>query len=178
MTKPEAFDKVVAEYYSALIAYALRRVPGRPDADDVVAETFAVAWRRREEMPETPLPWLYGVASRVIRNQRRSARRLGRLRAKLGSEPVILAPDPAEVAGESDAFAFAFAGLTDGQRDVLRLVAWEGLDSREASVALGCSESAFRVRLHRARRELAKRMDRAGHVTDEMPVSDLRSEPE
>lgn len=181
MDQSESFDAAFEKHSAKVLAYALRRVPNRHEADEVVAETFAIAWRRRDAMPDAPLPWLYGVGAQVINNQRRSSRRLGRLRGKLASEPVVIGADHAEAIGERDAFAEAFAQLKDDQREVLRLVAWEGLDSREGALALGCSESAFKVRLHRARRELAKRIERAGHVEVEMPVSKqlpVRTEPE
>lgn len=169
MRQGESFDAVFHEHFARVLAYSLRRVPSRHEADDVVAETFAIAWRRRDAMPDPPLPWLYGVAAGVIRNQRRSSRRLARLRGKLRAEPIVLRPDLVDSIGERDAFAEAFSQISEGQREVLRLVAWEGLDNRDAAAVLDCSETAFKVRLHRARRDLAKRMEQAGHIEDEMP---------
>ena len=160
----DGFVGMFDQHAESLLAYALRRLPTRHEAEDAVAETFAIAWRRREAMPAEALPWLYGVAARVISNQRRSARRLERLRFKLAGEGRESPTDHVELLGERDAFACAFAGLSGSQMEILRLVAWEGLDTREGAAALGCSQVAFKVRLHRARRELEKRMAHAGHV--------------
>lgn len=168
MDGAERFEAAYEAHLASVLAFAIRRVP-RHEAEDIVAETFAVAWRRRDSIPDPSLPWLYGVARHVIRNQERSSRRVARLRGKLGSQPSTLAGDPAESVDELDAFAEAFARLNEGQREILRLVAWEGLDHAEAAAVLECSRTAFRVRLHRARSELTKRMDEAGHVKGEMP---------
>jgi RNA polymerase sigma-70 factor (ECF subfamily) len=68
-----------------------------------------------------------------------------------------------------DAFSSAFRCLREDEREVLRLIAWDGLNTREAGSALGCSAAAFRVRLYRARRRLAKHLAEAGHSPDERP---------
>ena len=172
----DRFTAAFDSYSAQVLAFALRRVGSREDAEDVAAETFAVAWRRRGSIPGSPLPWLYAIAANVIRNNRRSTRRLGRLRSKLAGERTAEGANLADLVTENDAFATAFAELSEGQREILRLAAWEGLDTCEGAVALDCSEAAFKVRLHRARRELEKRMSAAGHEGDEMPKPTLRSE--
>lgn len=172
----ERFERAFETCSAPVMAYALRRVGTREDAEDVLAETFAVAWRRRDEIPEPPLPWLYAVAANVVKNNRRSSRRLGRLRSKLAGQPVRQGDDHADLVAANDAFAVAFASLSESQREILRLVAWEGLDSRGGAVALECSETAFKVRLHRARRELEKQMAEAGHVEGELTESAMRSD--
>lgn len=171
MDGSERFDATYEAHLASVLAFALRRVPSRHEAEDVVAETFAVAWRRRDSIPEHPLPWLYGVTRRVISNQERSSRRVARLRGKLGSQPSNLGEDPADTFEQRDTFANAFAQLNEAQQEVLRLVAWEGLDHADGAAVLECSRTAFRVRLHRARRELAKRLEEAGHIQGEMPRS-------
>jgi RNA polymerase sigma-70 factor (ECF subfamily) len=164
----ESFQAVFDSCASRVLAFALRRTDSREDAEDITAETFAVAWRRREEMPVAPLPWLYAIAGNVLRNHRRSGRRLGRLRSKLAGQPRAQGGDHADLIAENNAFAIAFASLSETQREVLRLVAWEGVDSVDGAIALGCSETAFKVRLHRARKELQKRLEQAGHEEGEM----------
>ena len=164
----EAFNELFEEHASQILAFALRRAPSRDEAEDVAAETFAVAWRRRETLPDDPLPWLYGIAANVIRNQQRSLRRRSRLTRKLSAEPPVVGLDPAGGLADRDEFAAAFARLSESQCEVLRLVAWEGLGAREAATVLGCTESAFKVRLHRARHDLAKQMGEAGHERTEM----------
>lgn len=78
----------------------------------------------------------------------------------MAQETGTVAPqsDPTESLDRRDAFSAAFALLTEPDREVLRLVAWDGLDTRDAARVFGCSPGAFRVRLHRARRKLAKQL--------------------
>lgn len=165
------FESCFRDNYALILAFAIRRLPDRAAAEDAAAETFAVAWRRRDVLPAEPLPWLYGIALRVVGNQRRSGerrRRLGnRLEQEAGSPPA--GPEPAELMHRRDAFFRAFRLLGEDEREVLRLVAWDGLDTREAASVLGCSTTAFRVRLHRARRRLAKHLEASGHSAREHP---------
>ncbi len=109
------FAALYQAYYRPILAYAVRRAAPGEDAADVVADVFTTAWRRIAELPEPPADrlWLYGVAQRVIAGRRRSARRLGRLTARLQAEfgtrpPDQLAPDqlapgqpPARCAGSA-----------------------------------------------------------------------------
>ena len=161
------FDAFFAAHYPELRRYVIRRIEDPGAADDVLAETFAIAWRRREQMPEHALPYLFGICHRVIANRRRSAKRRSRLFNRLAATRVDLGRDPAEILAERSEIARAFSQLSDSQREVLRLVAWEGLSAADAAKVLGCSSAAFRVRLHRARSELAKRLGEAGHEEDE-----------
>jgi RNA polymerase sigma-70 factor, ECF subfamily len=163
------FEACFREHYGAILAFALRRVGDRGAAEDVAAETFAVAWRRRAALPEPSLPWLYGVALKLLANQRRGSARRRRLEERVAGEAAATAGagDLGDALARRSAFAAAFSRLGEDDREVLRLVAWDGLDPREAASALGCSHGAFRVRLHRARRRLRKQLDAAGHSTDE-----------
>lgn len=165
------FEICFRNHYAAVLAFTVRRLPDRATAEDAASETFAVAWRRRGFIPEEPLPWLYGIALRVVANQRRSSHRRRRLDDRLEGEASLWAPapEPADALHRRDAFARAFARLSEDEREVLRLVAWDGLGTREGASVLGCSTAAFRVRLHRARRKLAKHLEAAGHAPDERP---------
>lgn len=165
------FDALFGRHYSELRRYVVRRVEDGDGAEDVLAETFATAWRRRDQLPDPALPWLFGITHRVIANHRRAAKRRLRLLRRLGSSGVDLGRDPADVLAERSEIGRALAQLSDAQREVLRLVAWEGLSAADAATALGCSPAAFRVRLHRARVELAKHLGKAGHEGDEAPGS-------
>ena len=115
-----------------------------------MAETFAIAWRRIDEVPDDALPWLFGVARRVAANQRRSASRLAGLIARLHAqprEPLIGPPDsPATIALDR---------LPPADQELLRLLAWDGLSQAEAGVTLGISANAVAIRLHRARRRFS-----------------------
>jgi RNA polymerase sigma-70 factor (ECF subfamily) len=166
------FEHCFRDNYAAVLAFAIRRLPDRATAEDATAEAFAVAWRRRELIPDAPLPWLYGIALRVVANQRRSGRRRRRLGDRLETEVAAraAAPEPVEALHRRDAFSRAFQRLDEEEREVLRLVAWDGLDTKEAASVLDCSAAAFRVRLHRARRRLAKHLEATGHSPHERPT--------
>lgn len=123
-------------------------------------------------------PWLFGICHKVIANHRRSAKRRARLLIRLTRTRVELGRDPAEILAERSEIGRAFSQLNESQREVLRLVAWEGLSAADAASVLGCSPAAFRVRLHRARSELAKRLGEAGHEGDEAPsAAEARRDP-
>ncbi|GAA5146008.1 sigma-70 family RNA polymerase sigma factor [Nocardioides marinquilinus] len=148
-------ERLYAAHARAVLGYALRRVAEPEDAADVVAETFVVALRRPSQVPPEPdtRAWLYGVARRVLANQRRGRLRrhgLGeRLRHELTAVP--RAPDPADdVALRTDAVRL-LAALPDRDREVLELAAWEGLEPREIAEVLGISAASARQRLSRAR---------------------------
>lgn len=162
----QRFERCFRDNYAAILAFAIRRMPDRGAAEDAAAETFTVAWRRRDLIPAEPLPWLYGIALRVIANQQRSTRRRRRLDDRLEGATITKASaaEPIDALQNRDAFSRAFARLNETEREVLRLVAWDGLEAREAASVLGCSPTAFRVRLHRARRRLAKHLEAAGHL--------------
>jgi RNA polymerase sigma factor (sigma-70 family) len=143
--------------YRGLLGYAIRRTETEQDAADVVAETFTTAWRRLEDVPpgDEARLWLYGVARRVLANQRRGERRRERLGERLAALNVSTTtgePDPESDAGAVDA---VFRALRAQDREILALVAWEGLDAAEIGAVLGCSTNASRIRLHRARRRFA-----------------------
>jgi RNA polymerase sigma-70 factor (ECF subfamily) len=161
----ERFERCFDEHYVKIFAFAVRRIPGRESAEDVVADTFAIAWRRRDRIPSPALPWLYAIASNVIANQSRSSGRRHSLDLRLAQEASVSAPrgDPADSLAGRDELAAAFGGLEEADRELLRLVAWEGLSTADAAEVIGCSPGAARVRLHRARRKLAKELKNAGH---------------
>lgn len=143
-------------YAGHVYAYAARRI-GRAHADDVVADVFTVAWRRRHERPRRELPWLYGVARRVLSDHYRSEGRHTRLVERAIQEPTWNPPFDESVA-ESLELSSALADLSDPDRETLLLSAWEGLAPREAAAVLGIPASAFRMRLTRARRRLRAAM--------------------
>jgi RNA polymerase sigma-70 factor, ECF subfamily len=154
-TRNDRFESLFREHYAAVRGYALRRAP-RDMAPDVVAETFLVAWRRLDDVPADPLPWLYGVARRVLANARRSADRGLALERRLATAAVpARLGDPGERVGDTEIVRAALARLSERDRETLMLVAWDGLSSARAARAAGCTRAAFAVRLHRARARLA-----------------------
>jgi RNA polymerase sigma factor (sigma-70 family) len=158
-TREDRFEELFREHYRAVRGYALRRAPGDL-AQDVVSETFLVAWRRLDDVPDDALPWLYGVARRVLANQRRSADRGSALERRLaGAATNAVAGDPGERAGEGEVLRAALARLSERDREALMLVAWHELSGARAARAAGCTRAAFAVRLHRARGRLAAQLD-------------------
>jgi RNA polymerase sigma-70 factor (ECF subfamily) len=149
----------------------LRRVTS-DEAQEIVAETFLVAWRRLDDVPTEPLPWLFNVAGKVIANQRRGARRrqafLNRRRALEPSRWVEV--DPADEVATRFSVLQALDRLPAAEREALTLTVWEGLDIREGATAAGCSRATFSVRLHRARKRLMKELGGTGHSFGEAPT--------
>jgi RNA polymerase sigma-70 factor, ECF subfamily len=160
-TREDRFEELFREHYGAVRGYALRRAPGDL-AQDAVSETFLVAWRRLDDVPADALPWLYGVARRVLANQRRSADRSSALERRLAAQ-TIAAPDlPGESGGDGELLRAALARLSERDREALMLVAWHELSGARAARAAGCTRTAFAVRLHRARTRLAAQLDLLG----------------
>lgn len=150
----ERFSRLFEAHYAPVHAFAERRV-GRDLADEVTAETFLVAWRRLEAVPAEPLPWLYGVARNVVLRQRRAAvRRATTLQVLARERPGPGVGDE----GEHDALWQAWEQLSDTDREVLALIAWEELPVRDAATVLSLRAPAFSVRLHRARRRLERHL--------------------
>lgn len=142
-------------YEQRLLGYAVRRAPVEV-AKDAVAEAFLAAWRRFDELPEDPLPWLIEATRRTLANQHRSLARQVRLADRLARETAF-ETGPSVGGGLDDGpvrAALRRLGVED--REALALVAWDGLTPSQAARSLGCSPVAFRVRLHRARRRFER----------------------
>ena len=154
------FNRLYEEHHGAVLAYCRRRV-GSSEAIDVVAAVFAVAWRRIKNVPagDMALPWLYGVARRVVSEHFRSLERRRRLKARLAGLSTPFVPDPEHQTvrrAEYHQVGQALATLREGDREVLLLAAWEELSNEAISIVLGCSPTAAAQRLHRAKRRLGK----------------------
>jgi RNA polymerase sigma factor (sigma-70 family) len=180
-----SFGVLFETHRRTVLAYALRRVDDPADAADALAETFLIAWRRLGDVPPgaEARAWLFGVARRVLANQRRGARRRDGLAERLGHElEAQLAT--LEPPSESDlAVRRALARLSDDDREVLLLVAWEGLTPTEIAAATGVRAVTVRSRLHRARRRVRTELDALGSRTAGRPrteppgATDLAKEP-
>jgi RNA polymerase sigma-70 factor (ECF subfamily) len=148
------FEALYAAHNAAVRTYVRRRVDSQ-DADDVVADVFVIAWRRLRDVPEDPLPWLLGVARRVMANRWRGAARQAALRGRMISERSTLAP-PASMIPRSREVLHALSAMREKDRETLLLVAWEGLTPARAAEVLGVSPNTFSARLSRARRRFER----------------------
>lgn len=148
------FEGVYLQHLPAVSAYLARRV-ARDDIDDLAADVFAIAWRKRGAVaPGEELPWLYRIASYQVANHRR------RLAIRSNALAFLSAPDSAPAAdaafdGDPE-LAEAWGDLNAGQREILALVVLDDLPVNEAAVALGISANAASIRLHRAKKALAE----------------------
>jgi RNA polymerase sigma-70 factor (ECF subfamily) len=161
-------DPRFAEFYDRfhrhIYAYCLRRIQASA-VEDVVAETFLVAWRKLDEVPagDEALPWLYGVAHRVLAHQWRSAFRSQRLNEKLSSlgvTPTILPEEVVTLRQEVGQVLTALGELNPTDQEILRLTAWEELSHSEIAVALDIKVGAVRQRLYAAKKNLADQYNR------------------
>ncbi|MET0565168.1 MAG: RNA polymerase sigma factor [Acidimicrobiia bacterium] len=153
------FTELYRRYGRELHAYCARRSPGS-QAADAVAETFLVAWRKIDQVPngEAALPWLYGVAFRVLSHQWRRSARSGRLLEKLQGLAEVETPTPDLVLvrrTEGQTVMKAAARLRPIDQEILRLTLWEELSHADAAIVLGLEPGAVKQRAFRARRNLA-----------------------
>jgi RNA polymerase sigma-70 factor (ECF subfamily) len=162
------FERLFREHYAAVHRYAARRVESAA-VQDVVAETFLTAWRRFDQVEGDPLPWLLGVARRVCANHLRGRDRRAALRERLVAEPPPGQPTDATVDRE---LLTALASLREEDREALLLVAWDRLSNPEAARVVGCGTGTFAVRLHRARRRLARALK--SQMTNESSTNDAQ----
>jgi RNA polymerase sigma factor (sigma-70 family) len=169
----ERFEDAYRSSGTAVLGYALRRSPSPEDALDVVAETFATAWRRRTDMPADSLevrPWLFGIARRCLANAARGTHRAGRLGERLAASLAdVPLPDPStihESRAQTRRVREALDELSADDRELVTLIAWEGLTPTEAAAALGLTPGTARVRLHRARTRLREILSATEHVEE------------
>jgi RNA polymerase sigma-70 factor (ECF subfamily) len=168
--RPDLAEQRFQEIYSAhqrhVLAYFLRRTDAT-SARDGAAETFLVTWRRIGEVPagDSTLPWLYGVARRVLANQRRSRDRSNALSQKLNhlgtreeSSPEVIVLRRAE----DEEMLDAVERLRPEDQEVLRLVVWEELPHAQAGEVIGTSAHAITQRLYRITKHLARELQRPG----------------
>ena len=161
---PELFAQLYHRHAAELLRYVARRL-GHALADDVVGETFLIAFRRRTRYDRTrakALPWLYGIAANLISQHRRSELRAYRALARTGVDPVAQTSgsDADAVEGKvtaqasAPAIAAALRSLSEGDRHVLLLIAWADLSYDEVAEALRIPLGTVRSRLNRARRKM------------------------
>jgi RNA polymerase sigma-70 factor (ECF subfamily) len=166
----QRLESLFRAHYAAVLAYVRRRAAAE-SVDDVVAETFLVAWRRLDHVPaDSPLPWLLAIARNIVATQRRSALRRDALYLRLQASVNIPAADALSAEALTDAMAAALARLNEKDMEALTLIGWDGLRPREAAAAMGELPSAFYVRLHRAKRRLRRLLDERSEQSSGVPV--------
>lgn len=176
MTANDArFAEVYEGFFRRIYGYCLRRTT--PDrVDDVVAETFLIAWRRIADVPtgDDALPWLYAVAYKVLGNQWRSQKRGQRLNDKLsrvGIAPVASTEDQIVVGEESRQVLEAVSRLKGTDQEILKLAMWEEIGQSEIAYVLGISTGAVKQRLYEARKNLTREYNRLENKHTKSPAA-------
>lgn len=173
-SREQRFESLAGEVLEPVRRFLARRADPAT-ADDVLSETLLVCWRRLDDVPDPPLPWVYAVARHALSNAQRAARRQGRLAARVAT----VDPPPAQAGPGEDPASAELATLTAQALDslpardaeLLRLWAWEQLGPSDIAVVLGITPNAVSIRLHRARQRFAEALRKiegdAGHVSGE-----------
>ncbi|MGI9529346.1 MAG: RNA polymerase sigma factor [Acidimicrobiia bacterium] len=156
------FHSLFTQNYEDVLRYCLRRLPG-PDANDAASDVFVVAWRRIDAAPagNDARLWLYGIARNMVRNSRRSARRVVRLRTKVAGLAPETVDGPEHQVVQSDELRHTLVALdrlSPKDQEVLRLRAMERLEIDEIARVLDCSVEAARKRLERAAKRLQSKV--------------------
>jgi RNA polymerase sigma-70 factor (ECF subfamily) len=163
------FSALYQASYADLVRFAQRRVE-HSHAEDVAAETFLVAWRRLNDVPDDPLDaraWLFGVARHTIMNTRRGADRRRALAVRLATVTSTATDGDADLVIQQVDLATAWNLLSEVHQEALALAVLDGLAAPQAAVVLGISPVAFRLRLSRARRALRACLE---HLPDSEPA--------
>lgn len=169
--KQARMDAIYERHFNAVAAYCLRRLP-RPAANDAIAETFLVVWRKLDHVPpaDGTLPWLYRVAGNAIAHQRRAFARQSRLKNKLatisptpGTDPEMQVLDHAAHREVHE----ALETLSDADREVIRLRAWEELTGPQIADVLQISVAAAGKRIERALGRLERALIARGGIAAE-----------
>lgn len=167
------FEAIVDEVFDPLQRYLRRRLPA-DQVDDVLSETLLVVWRRLGDVPdEAVLPWCYSVARGCLSNHRRSVGRRLALTRRIEAQPVAPStPSADEVLSDDPALEAALARLSQSDRELVRLWAWEDLEPREIATVTGLTPNAVSLRLTRLKKKLEKELRRqnrtaAGHIRSE-----------
>jgi RNA polymerase sigma factor (sigma-70 family) len=176
MTSEDArFVTLYERHYRDVYGYCRRRTAA-DRVDDAVADTFLTAWRNITDVPEgtDALPWLYSVAYRVLGHQWRSASRRAKLHSRLDSLGVTHAVAPEELLvldQESRLVLDALSRLKPADQELLRLTVWEELRHKEIARVLGISVDAVKKRASRARKALAREVERSERRQESSPAA-------
>ncbi|HEX9086265.1 MAG TPA: sigma-70 family RNA polymerase sigma factor [Arthrobacter sp.] len=149
-----AFIAIHKDSYPRVYRFVRRRVESAEVAEELAANVFRVVWQKWDDEPRSDVAWLLTVARNLVGNAYRSRDRQRALQDKLRSAAVVRFGDDSDNVAVQD----ALARLRDKERDILQLAYWDELSTTEIAGVLLCSESAAKVRLHRARAAFRKHM--------------------
>ncbi|MEV0236504.1 sigma-70 family RNA polymerase sigma factor [Nonomuraea sp. NPDC050786] len=167
----ERFTALYNAYQARVYGYAASRA-GHQLAEELVSDTFLVAWRRLDDIPDqAQLQWLFRVARNILRDNLRQATRHASLEAELRTWIDEAGADAGEEAIERVTVLRALATLSDEDKELLTLTTWHGLSPDEAAGVLGCTKATFYVRLHRARRRLRSAIDATAATSSRNPMT-------
>jgi RNA polymerase sigma-70 factor (ECF subfamily) len=175
------FEQLVKDTREDLLAYAMRRAADREDAADVLSETYLIAWRKLEKIPpaDSARLWLFGVAANVLRRGVTRHRSSEALIERLAREPQDTGQieSPGREDQTNRALRAGLATLAARDREILTLTAWEGLTPKQIATVTGLPTNLIRVRLHRARSRLKRRLTNAGTSASDTDTSILTAKP-
>lgn len=155
---PARTEALFAAHAHGVYRYARSRLSAA-EAEDVVAEVFAIAWRKGE-LPDNPRAWLLAVARRVMANQLRAEHRRTALAERVRTHPSPTRQDDVHLVGELDELRRALDLLRPADREVIGLLAAAELSTAEVAQVLGCTTATAATRVHRARRRLRAAYER------------------
>ena len=179
--EPERFEAIFRRYFGRIHRYLAARVGGRI-ADDLAAEVFTIAFAQRQRYDlarDCARPWLYGIATNLAGTYRRQEQRRYRALARIDARGVApsdedLVAERVSAAAAGPVLAAALAGLGNGERDVLLLVAVAGLDNQEVALSLGIPYGTVCSRLSRARARLREALGGTNPAGSHGPAETMR----
>lgn len=180
------FAQLYDDHWDDLHRYCQRRCASSVDADDALAETFTIAWRRIADIPDGPAarPWLFVVARNLLSEHYRrgdwTENITNRLRAELATAVPVAVPGQDSDRDNLDVALQALLHIDDADRELIELVAWDGVSHKEAAEILDCSVNAVAIRLSRARSRLQLKFDEMLRETDppEIFSTNLKGPPD
>ncbi len=168
MTKHGEFenecDQLVRDHHVAISKYVARRIWNQSDAEDLIADVFATAWRKRSKRParaEDEILWLYVIARNLVSNFVRSSKSKALLTERIRSEPLNGSLPESEDTEQLGELRIHIQRLSERDKELIRLRYWEELSYRDIALVLSCTEKAAGIRVMRARRRLAESMSEA-----------------
>jgi RNA polymerase sigma-70 factor (ECF subfamily) len=152
----ERFETLYASNRLDILKYLVRRSTDTDEAADALAETFLVAWRRIDVVPDglDGRLWLFGVARNILSKQFKKRQLTTATNQRMATELRSIATNSKNDQVESGVLR-ALSQLSKSDREMVELSAWEELSPTEIASVLGISANAARVRLHRARHRVA-----------------------